>query len=217
MIERGRLGERILAVAGGLAAAGYLLGLGSPAWWLIVKPVPALCLAAWVAGRGRGRGARWFALGLLVSAAGDELLELGRGLFLAGLGAFLLAHLAYTAGFLMENRRPALVRAVPFVLWGALGFLAMRSDLGPVGGPVVVYMAAITAMMWRAAAGVGHDGPPRAHQWLALGGAVLFGASDTLIGLDRFHGPLESARVPIIILYWLGQLGIAAGAVFRRE
>lgn len=208
--------ERILAGVGVLAAAFFLLGLAfdSPRSRLVVKPIPALCLASWVAGGGRGWTARWFALGLLLSAAGDGLLEYSPAFFLAGLVAFLGAHLAYIAGFLIETRPPALARAVPFALWGALGYLAMRPGLGPLAGPVIVYLTAVCAMMWRAAAGVGRDGPPRAHEWTALGGAVLFGASDTLIGLDRFHAPLESARVPIIVLYWLGQLGIAAGAVF---
>jgi hypothetical protein len=46
-------------------------------------------------------------------------------------------------------------------------------------------------------------------------GAVLFGMSDTLIGLDRFHAALPDARLPIILLYWLGQLGIAASTGLR--
>ena len=216
MIRRTRPREWILAGTGVLAAAILLLGVAfdSPRSRLIAKPILALCLAAWVGGSGRGRSARWFAVGLLLSAAGDGLLEYSPASFLAGLVAFLGAHLAYVTGFLIETRRPALLRAAPFALWAVLGYLAMRPGLGSLAGPVVVYLTAICAMMWRAAAGVGHDGPPRAHEWMALGGAVLFGASDTLIGLDRFHAPLEAARVLIIVLYWLGQLGIAAAAVF---
>jgi uncharacterized membrane protein YhhN len=61
-------------------------------------------------------------------------------------------------------------------------------------------MAAIVTMMWRAAA---RPGPT------ALLGAMLFGASDTLIAFDRFHAPLPWARLPIILLYWAGQLLIA--------
>lgn len=219
MMRRMRPSEQILAGLGLLAAAIFLLGLAfdSPRSRLVVKPIPALCLATWVAGSGRAWTARWFALGLLLSAAGDELLEYSAGFFLAGLVAFLGAHLAYIAGFLVETRRPALARAAPFALWGALGYLAMRPGLGPLAGPVIVYLTAVCAMMWRAAAGVGRDGPSRAHEWTALGGAILFGASDTLIGLDRFQAPLESARAPIIVLYWLGQLGIAGGAVFSAE
>jgi uncharacterized membrane protein YhhN len=154
-------------------------------------------------------------VGLLLSALGDVLLEASPGLFLAGLLAFLGAHVAYTAGFVRETSRASVSRAVPFALWGALGYLAMRAGLGALQVPVVVYLTAICVMMWRAAATVGHEGPARRHEWLALAGAVLFAASDTLIGLDRFRAPLPGARVPIILLYWLGQLGIAASTVRR--
>ena len=211
-----RARERVLAGVGLLAAALFLLGLAfdAPRSRLIAKPIPALCLAAWVAGRSRSPSARCFAVGLVLSAAGDALLEYGPAFFLGGLVAFLAAHLTYITGFLIDTRRPALARGAPLVVWAVLGYLAMRDGLGPLAAPVIVYLTAVCAMMWRAAAGVGRDGPPRTHEWMALGGAVLFGVSDTLIGLDRFRGPLAAARVPIIILYWLGQLGIAAGAVF---
>jgi len=65
--------------------------------------------------------------------------------------------------------------------------------------------------MWRAAARVGHSGRSRRDGWLALLGAILFGMSDTLIGLDRFHAPIPGVRYPIILLYWAGQLGISSG------
>lgn len=208
---------RLLAAAGVAAAAAFLAGLAAdwPVARLVAKPVPVLCLAAWVATRGRGPAGRSLRLGLLLSALGDWLLEYGPRYFLAGLLAFLAAHLAYLTGFLLETRRPALARAVPFALWSVLGYFAMRPGLGSLALPVVVYLVAVSAMMWRAAAAVGRDGAARAHEWMGLGGAVLFGLSDTLIGLDRFRTPLEGARMPIILLYWAGQLGIAASAVLR--
>jgi uncharacterized membrane protein YhhN len=48
-------------------------------------------------------------------------------------------------------------------------------------------------------------------------GAILFGLSDTLIAIDRFHAPLPGARYAIILLYWAGQAGIAASAVRRLD
>jgi uncharacterized membrane protein YhhN len=202
----------ILAVVGLAAAAGFLAGMALPSapLRLVAKPIPVLCLAAWVAGAGRRFSARRVCAGLLLSGLGDVLLEASPRLFLPGLVAFLGAHLSYTAGFVRETRRAALLRALPFALWGALGYLAMRAGLGTLQVPVAVYMTAICVMMWRAAAMAGRDGPVRRAEWLALAGAVLFAASDTLIGLDRFRAPLDWARLPIIVLYWLGQLGIAA-------
>ena len=70
-------------------------------------------------------------------------------------------------------------------------------------------------MLWRAAARVGGPGPRAAA--LGLAGALFFAASDTLIALDRFRGHIPGAGHPIIVLYWLGQLGIAASAVPPRD
>jgi alkenylglycerophosphocholine hydrolase len=209
--------EPALAALALVTAAAFLAGIAvdSAPLRLAAKPIPVLCLAVWTAAAGRGPSARPLCLGLILSALGDGLLEASPSLFLAGLLAFLGAHVAYAAGFVLETRRPSLLRAVPFVLWAALGYFAMRPGLASLQGPVVLYQAAICVMMWRAAALVGHDGPARLHEWLALAGAVLFGMSDTLIGLDRFRAALPEARLPIILLYWLGQLGIAASTGLR--
>ncbi len=197
----------------GLAAAAlYLLGLAlpSPPLRLAAKAVPVLCLAAWVAACGSETLSRLVVAGLLFSAAGDLLLELGR--FLPGLAAFLVAHLAYALAFLSETRRSALPWAVPFALYGISVYLFLLPGLGPQAGPVLVYTAAICTMLWRAGARVeAAFGSRRAR--FGLAGALLFAASDTLIALDRFHAPLSEARYPIILLYWLGQLGIAASAL----
>jgi uncharacterized membrane protein YhhN len=187
------------------------LGAGLPALRLAVKPLPALVLAVWVATRCREPLARLTAAGLALSALGDVQLE--RGLFLPGLLAFLSAHVAYVAAFLAADRRPAIGRALPFVAWGVTAYLLLRPGLGPMALPVGVYVAVICAMMWRAAARLGSPGSPALAALLGLAGAVAFGASDTLIAFDRFSAPIPGARWPIMVLYWLGQAGLAASAV----
>jgi uncharacterized membrane protein YhhN len=204
-------GRILLAVA--LAAALlYLVGeaLPSPPLRLATKALPALCLAVWTRLGPPSALRRLVAGGLVLSALGDLLLEIG--LFLAGLVAFLLAHVAYAVAFLSVTRRLSLARAIPFALYGALFWLYLRPGLGGLAGPVVAYTAAICTMLWRAAARIGSSGDDRRSAWLGLVGALLFAASDSLIALDRFHGPLGSARHAILPLYWLGQLGIAASA-----
>lgn len=214
-----RRGAWALAAVGAAGAAAFLVGIAadSAPLRLAAKPVPVLCLAVWVGAYGRGASTRAVCSGLLLSALGDALLEASPGLFLAGLLAFLAAHVSYTASFVRETRRASVLRGVPFALWGVLGYLAMRAGLAELRAPVIVYLTAICVMMWRAAALAGHQGPVRPSEWLALAGAVLFGMSDTLIGLDRFRAPLIGARVPIILSYWLGQLGIAASTVLRPD
>jgi uncharacterized membrane protein YhhN len=203
---------RVLLAIALAAALLHLVGeaLPSPALRLATKALPALCLAVWVRMGTPSALRRLVASGLFLSALGDLLLEIG--LFLAGLVAFLLAHVAYAVAFLSVTRRLSLVRAIPFALYGALFWLYLRPGLGALAGPVLAYTAAICTMLWRAAARVGSPGDDERSAWLGLLGALLFAASDSLIALDRFHGPLGSARHAILPLYWLGQLGIAASA-----
>jgi uncharacterized membrane protein YhhN len=170
--------------------------------------VPALALAALVLSARRDGYGMALASGLVLSALGDILLEVP-GRFVAGLATFLCAHVAYTAAFLRHERRLRVERALPFAVWLVAAFAWIRPGLGDMTIPVVVYMLAIGAMMWRAAARW-RDHPGAA---AALFGAVLFGLSDTLIAIDRFRAPIPGAPYAIILLYWAGQAGIAASAL----
>jgi uncharacterized membrane protein YhhN len=202
-----------LALVGVAAVLAYFIGLAFDfaALRVAVKPLPVLCLAVWAASGGT-RSARLLSGGLLLSALGDLLLE-GPDLFAAGLGAFLLAHLLYAAAFVQRGRGLHALRALPFAGYGAALFAILRPGLGALVVPVAAYVAAICVMMWRAAAALASAAPRIARP--ALGGALMFAASDTLIGLDRFRAPIPGVRYPIMLLYWLGQAGIALSA--RRE
>jgi uncharacterized membrane protein YhhN len=207
-------GRRALAAVAIVAALVYFAGLAvdAPALRLLSKPVPALALAALVCSARRDGYATALAVGLILSALGDVLLEVP-GRFVAGLATFLCAHVAYTAAFVREERRLRLERALPFAAWLLAAFVWIRPGLGDLTVPVVVYMLAIGTMMWRAAARWGaHPGATA-----ALVGAILFGLSDTLIAVDRFHAPIPGAPYAIILLYWAGQAGIAASARSRAS
>jgi len=203
----------ILAGVGLATALLFFVGLAAelPSLRAAVKPLPVLALAGWVALRCRLPPGRLTVAGLALSAIGDVLLE--AGLFLPGLLAFLATHVAYVAAFLSADRRPALGRALPFVAWGLGAFAHLRPGLGPMSVPVGLYVAVICTMMWRAAALLGSPATPALGGAIGLAGAVAFGASDTLIAFDRFADPIPGVRGPIMLFYWLGQLGIAASAV----
>jgi alkenylglycerophosphocholine/alkenylglycerophosphoethanolamine hydrolase len=203
----------VLAGIGVGTALLYFVGMAADlrALCVAVKPFPALALAAWVLLRCPRLPGRLTAGGLVLSAIGDVVLEEGH--FLPGLLAFLSAHLAYVAAFLSSDRRPALGRALPFLAWGIGAFTLLRPGLGPTSLPVAVYVAVICTMMWRAAARLGSPGTPALAAALGLAGAVAFGASDTLVAWSRFAAPLPAAGWLIMVLYWLGQTGIAASAV----
>ena len=207
--------DRGLMALGSAAAVLYLvaLALPSPPMGLLTKAVPVLCLAAAVASRATDGLGRLVAAGLLLSAAGDLLLELGS--FLPGLGAFLVAHVLYTLAFLSVTRRPALGWALPFALYGAFVFLYLRPHLGSLASAVLAYTVAICTMLWRAGARVGSPGGRRAAGSVspALSSSPRATRSSPSTGSAA---PCPGARYPIIVLYWLGQLGIAASVTLPK-
>lgn len=164
--------------------------------------------------------ARWILAGLGCGAVGDALL-LGhrRGWFLAGLVAFLLGHLAYVAG---------LALLVPPGRWleaaGAYAALAIAAGLaglawlwprlgagarGSMRGPVIVYVAAIVAMVVGAIAAYRAGALPAPQgTWLAAG-AALFLISDLAVARDRFVTRAFANRLWGLPAYYAGQLLIA--------
>lgn len=202
------------AVALGAAAVFLAIALDLRALRLAMKPAPVLVLAAWVLASTRSRDGRLIAAGLLASAVGDVVLDLG--IFLPGLGAFLVAHLFYIAGFVAVTRAPRWGRAIPAALYGAAALAGLWSGLGAMAAPVAAYTAVISAMLWRAAARVGAHGPARPDEIAALGGAILFVLSDTVLSIKLFRAPLPWLSFPILALYWAGQVGIARSAVKER-
>jgi uncharacterized membrane protein YhhN len=154
---------------------------------------------------------------LAFSAVGDAALaqEDERG-FLVGLGAFLLAHIAYSALFLGlggEGFGVAMFAAhwpvmVPIVLFaGVFGTLLVRKA-GRLAVPVAVYVVAIAAMGVSAATVGG----------AVLAGAALFIASDALLGTEKFllgaASPLRRITQPLVwALYWLGQCTITIAVI----
>ena len=150
---------------------------------------------------------RWvFVVALACSLAGDVALMLPGDRFIAGLGSFLLAHVAYTVGFALHGgdaRAFAIGLAVVVVVTTPLGVRVVRA-LSSAGrtklmAPVVVYMLAIGAMVTSAIA--------RGNAY-AIAGAGLFFASDALIAEQRFVTPRRHVPVIIMVTYHLGQAGL---------
>jgi uncharacterized membrane protein YhhN len=205
------------------AGAAVALAVAAPFavgdWWsrlrhdrrveLVCKPATLVALLAAAALLEPASGAAdrraWFVAALALSLAGDVALVLP-GRFVAGLAAFLAAHLCYVAGFWTDP--PAAGAA-------ALAAVVVAAVVGPVGArlvgalraspaaadralvvPVAGYVTVISAMVVSALAA----GPAPAGI-----GAVAFAASDSLIGWDRFVRPLRWAPVTIMVTYHAGQ------------
>ncbi|MDK9704900.1 MAG: lysoplasmalogenase [Sulfuritalea sp.] len=200
-----------------LAACLYLVGLALDLFWLklLTKPwlVVALALAVWKhAGSGAGRRIAW---GLLAGAVGDVCLALPNA-FLPGMIAFAIGHGLYVAAFLQWSRIPAPALLAPVGIFAATGLWLMLPGAGALTLPLVVYVLVIGAMIWRAAACALEAQDDALIRWGPLAGAILFGFSDMLIGIHRFHQPMPGAAFAIILTYWAGQTLFAATAIRRK-
>jgi len=207
----------LLTVTAALAACLYLIGLALDLFWikLLAKPwlVVALAVAVWRhAGTGAGRRIAW---GLLAGAVGDVCLALPNG-FLPGMIAFAIGHALYVAAFLKWNRAPALLLLLPVSVYAGTGLWLMLPGAGAMMLPLVIYVVVIWAMIWRAAACALAPRENLLLRWGPLAGALLFGFSDTLIGIHRFAQPLPGAAFPIILTYWAAQALFAATAIKHK-
>ena len=206
----------LLVVVGALAACLYLVGLTIDMFWLklLAKPWPVLVLGFAVWQSGAGRAARLIALGLFFGAIGDVCLALPNA-FLPGMIAFAIGHGLYIAAFLRWNRESALALLAPVLLFCAIGLGLMLPGAGALAAPLAIYVVAIGAMIWRAAACALAPEADFLARWGLLAGALLFGLSDFLIGIHRFHQSLPAAAFVIIVTYWMAQALIAAAAIRR--
>jgi alkenylglycerophosphocholine/alkenylglycerophosphoethanolamine hydrolase len=208
----------VLVTATAIACPVFLLGLyvDSMPVRLAAKPWIHLALVAWILARTTGEYARRIAAGVLLCMVADVLLEFRQTAFVYGMAVFLTGQLVFASAFRMREASVRPLVALPFFVWLGAAFAAIEPGLGALRVPVMAYMAAIGVMMWRAAAwfaasrASGRDALPAG---LAVAGAVVFGASDMVIALDRFDAPIAGARYLIILSYWAALALIAASAV----
>nr|WP_277352102.1 lysoplasmalogenase [Knoellia sp. DB2414S] len=174
----------------------------------VLKPLvlAALLVAAWSMGGG------WALLAALaLSLVGDiALLSEAEPRFVVGLGAFLLAHLAYVVAFVgagmpagwLTLAGAALV-AVAAATAGRRIVPAAAREGGPgLGGACAAYMAVIGVMVVAAWA----TGRP-----LVALGATVFMVSDTVLAWNRFVRPLRFGTLAVMVTYHVGQVLIVLG------
>ena len=153
----------------------------------------------------------FFVVALLLGLASDVFLMLPRDMFLAGLVAALLEHVAYIAGFRARwLDAPLLVAGAVIALASAAAFLppivrALRKDRPTLVPPVLVYVAVFAVMV--AAAGA-------AGSLVGLGGALLFLWSDAILAYHRFVRPLPGGRLLNMVPYHLGEALLVLSLVY---
>jgi uncharacterized membrane protein YhhN len=174
----------------------------------------ALIVAALLAQGAPSAVKAWFVVALVLSLVGDVALLLPEQWFLAGLVAFLLAHLAYVALFVSNWPRPLrpsagqVIAAALVVVYGVVMCAWLWTGLGRLRVPALAYAAAIVAMTVSTIL-AGFSRP-----YVAIG-AVLFLISDSLIAAGRFKLVVPIAGILIWPTYYLAQYAIAIG--FLRE
>jgi uncharacterized membrane protein YhhN len=123
-------------------------------------------------------------VGLALSLIGDIFLMLPKDRFMAGLAAFLAAHLAYIHTFVGTVDTLPVLPFLPFVVASLFLTRLLWPHLGRARVPVLLY-SGILALMAGSALGMavtlGGTGP-----WLAALGAMLFVLSDAALAFDRF-------------------------------
>ncbi|MFG1673438.1 lysoplasmalogenase [Micromonospora sp. NPDC049282] len=187
----------------GLVAVVELVGvaLDSTVLQWLAKPLLAPVLLAYLLQHRRRVDA--VAAGLVAATTGDvALLVPGRTAFLVGMGFFLVAQLAFLAGFRRRGRPPVLAWAGYLLAW-AVGNALLWGALGPLRLPVLGYSLAL-CLMAAAATGVSAR--------VGAGGA-FFLVSDLLIGVGAAGTELPGAGLLVMTTYCAALLLITTGWV----
>jgi len=188
------------------------------------KPGVMLFLFIWLASVGGLRGSLlWFAAGILLSLAGDIFLMLAneRRWFLFGLGAFLLAHIAYIIGL---NSPPPPFSGMTFgvalmVLLSALPLVRrvlqslVQRHLRRLVEPVRAYATVISLTLFSALMTLFRTDWQSMPAYLVSIGALLLITSDLLLAWNKFVNPIRRGRLLLMITYHLGQIALIAGAI----
>ena len=208
----------VVLVAAGCSALVTLLFLGqdpAAAAAKLVASTAFVALAVRVDALGSGYG-RFVFLGLVFSWFGDVLL-IGKtpAFFLAGLSAFLLAHAAYIAAFIVKGIKAkwAMSAAIPVALLALVVSAWLTPHLSPtLVVPVRIYTALISLMV---IAAFGTRG--RGASMLIPAGALLFFMSDLSVAGLRLVQTEFPTYVWGLPLYYAGQVCLAISASQSRS
>ncbi|HYS97720.1 MAG TPA: lysoplasmalogenase [Candidatus Dormibacteraeota bacterium] len=144
----------------------------------------------------------FFIVALVLGLASDVFLMLPKDMFLAGLVAALVEHIAYIAGFRARDLNVALLAiAVVVALASVAAFMppiyrALRNSRPKLVAPVIVYVAVFVVMV-ASAGGTG--------SLVALCGALLFFYSDAILAWNRFVRPVPFGRIVNLVPYHVGE------------
>ena len=148
--------------------------------------------------------------GLLFCLIGDCFL-LFESYFIAGLAAFLIAHVVFLFAFIKRQGwkwRPEIALILLVVAGGV--FALISKNLGSLFYPVLAYLIIILLMSWQ---GWAMSMNPKMEQSRTLGLATsLFLFSDAIIAINKFSYPFSLAGILVLTTYWCAIYLIARSA-----
>ncbi|MEE2525973.1 lysoplasmalogenase [Hyphobacterium sp. HN65] len=206
--------DKVLLGAAAVLAFGYLMtGFGLPIGYPAIvglKSSGILLLAVYAL---RSRSIL-LGLALVASAIGDAMLALQPAQMTLGMAAFGIAHILYGWLFFQIIRSDGFRGPLGVVLACVLGafggamLVTLLPGMGELTVPASIYNVIIMLMAILAAVSKA--------RWLAVAGAILFVASDSLIAMDLFMGQNPAWRGPTVwVTYVAAQFCLAIGLLRR--
>ncbi|MCK5645666.1 MAG: lysoplasmalogenase [Anaerolineales bacterium] len=168
----------------------------------------------------------WLILaGLVFSLLGDIFLVLPGNWFLAGLIAFLIAHIAYVFGFNVggvQVQLQSLLIALIILAVATPLYVQMRNGLRASGSdglllPVTIYVIIISIMVWSAGGSFFREDWQRQAALLITIGAGFFFLSDAILAWNRFVESIPHGSLFVIVTYHIAQYLITFGVLVRLE
>jgi uncharacterized membrane protein YhhN len=213
-----------------LIAALVFAALESLALWkkwarleYLAKPSVMIILFLWLwTSVGLNEASLWFGLGILLSLMGDALLMISLDrLFLAGLAAFLVAHVAYLVGFNIPIPGISVWGIFLAIMVGLGGMRVIRRILAALVAngqdrmrtPIIIYGVVISLMLLSAMMKMTDLAWNANAAALVSVGAFLFYISDIILAWNKFVSPIQYGRIYNIGAYHLGQIALIAGVI----
>ncbi|HYG03183.1 MAG TPA: lysoplasmalogenase [Chryseosolibacter sp.] len=216
--------KKIFLIVFVLVSVGELLSefIDYPLLHTICKPLIMISLIAYYMSATTDRSIVVIGA-MLFSLAGDVLL-MNDNYFIAGLVAFLTAHILYIFAYRQHQgveqtnslRGVHRIRlAFPILLAGSGLVVVLYPVLGDLKIPVIIYAGVISFMALTALFRYGRTNT--ASFWLVFFGALLFMISDSILAINRFLTELPLSGFWIMLTYISAQYLIAAGLLRHEE
>jgi len=192
---------------------------------ILIKPLICIVLSGYLISKTRlyGNFSKLIFAGLVFSLVGDiALLFAGKSptFFVAGLSAFLIAHIFYATAFFRDYRynpdaskKYGHIMLIVMAIFTIGFYFWIRTYLMDLKMPVMAYMVVISLMAIMA--GYRYERVNLLSFQLILAGAICFIVSDTLLAVNKFVQPFVLSGVLIMATYMAAQFLITLGALER--